>query len=496
MKKTCISSLYGAMCLGLAILVASCGHKEASAESFTALGSADDAVVATGHAADVIRNAACVYGENGIEVSRALEKIIANGASPREKVNIDNALKIRGVDMEECFYKVTPDGDMVLAFALTDDEAFRQWLVEDMEVGAPVSDGGYDVYAIESKSKIFANGEAAYVVAIDEGECNLAAFNSIKERAAANPLAGWQKDVLAQTKTFVALVKASECIEAVGEENINALGSEYYDIEIIKNGYAEVSADLKGLRLNVSLAFRDINGQSIKPKTEIKPVDLEIFKYINKDDNFAFALNIPEKLDWKEVIEAIDKYTDGQISRGSNKMVMNKIVEVLGNVDGSVFISAHPKNLMLAGSGLQYWHATLGAQMKKGAAASYINEIKTLASAYGISATAKAGATVIELAPFTFYLKDVDGMFVLSTQPIESSSATLLSKEYFKGQIVALEATLAKGAALLSDDAALPFQPIVALSSDGEKVSFDVELVGEGEYLLDVLFSFIAGAFN
>jgi len=494
MKRICFSALYAVICIGLAFVSAACGSKTASIEEFTSLGAADDVVAVSGHASEILSNAACVVDDQGIKLSPALENILEKGASPREKEGIARALKIRGVDFDNCFLKVTPDEDMVLAFGLTDAKAFRQWMVSDLGNEEPKDENGYDVYDLDSQAKVFANDGAAYFVYRDGGECTLEFFNGLKEKAAGNPLASWQKDALAQSKTCVALVNARKFIEAVGEENFRNAGNQYYDIEAIKKGYAEITANLNGMKFNITAKFRDADGEVIKAKGELKPIDLNVFNYINKDDNMAIALNFPGNLDWGEVMAQLDAQSGGQLI-GTNKAMADKIAEVLGNVDGSVFISAHPKSLMLMASGPQYWDGTIGAQMKDGAAAGYIKEISDLASRFGISSATQGGATVISLAPYTFYMKDVDGMFVLSTQPIDAKGGSILSQDYFKGQAVALEATLAEGTQL-PNNVEIPFQPIIALSSDGEQLSFDIELVGEGQYMLDTLFGFIAEAFN
>ena len=495
MKKNCFSALYAAICVGLAFVVAACGSKEGSYEELSSIGSADDIVVVSGHASEIIRNAACVAGDQGITLSPALEKLIDKGASPREKDQIARALKVRGVDFDNCFLKLTDARDLVFAFGLTDADAFRAWMVDDMGNDEPEPEEGYDVYDLDSHTKIFANGASAYVVYRNTGECSLSFFNQLRESANAAPLQSWQAETLAQGKTCVMLVSARKFIEAIGEENFTMAGNQYYDIEAIKKGYAEITADLKGMKFNIAARFHGADGEVIKAKAGVKPINLSIFKYINKEDNMALALNLPGNLDWREVLAQIEAQSGGQLSLGSNKAVVDKIVEVLGNVDGTVFVSAHPKNLMLMASGPQYWDGTIGVEMKKGAAAGYIKEISALASAYGMTPSSREGSTVISLAPFTFYLKDIDGMFVLSTQPITADGGSILRQNYFKGQAAAFEATLADGTQL-PGVAKLPFQPILALASDGETLSFDVELVGEGQYLLATLFGYIAEAFN
>lgn len=495
MKKTYFSALYSALCLGLAFVFASCGsEKKASVESFSKLGASDDIVLASGNFSEVVRNAGCAYGENGIALSSALENIIGKGASPREKKEFEQALKIRGVDLDNCFLKVALSNDAVLAFGLTDAEAFRQWMVEDMEIEAPSSEDGYDVYYLDKDVKIFANSSAAYLYFKRKGECNLAAFNALKDAAAASPLADWQVEALSHSGVCVALVKSKEFLDYYRVQ-LPAVSNDYCDIEAMRNGYVEFSANLKGMKCGIAMRFLNADGERIKLKKDLEPINLDIFKYIGKEDNLAMALSVPADIDWKEVMDAINEQTGGQLYRGSNRMVVNKIAEVLGNVDGTVFISAHPQSLMLMAAGPQYWHGAVGAQMKDGAAAAYINEIKSLASSFGISSTAEAGATVISLSPFKFYLKDINGMLVISTDPISPGSDTLLQKKYFEGQAFALEATMADGTKL-PNDAALPFQPVMAISSDGEKLQLDVELIGEGEYLLDTLFTFIDEAFK
>lgn len=490
MKKKCFSALYAVICIGLAFVSAACGGKEASVDEFTKLGAADDAVVVSGHVSDILTNAACVAGAQGIELSPALAKIIDKGASPREKKEIDLALMIRGVDFDNCFFKLTPAEDYVLAFGLNDAASFRQWMVEDMECEAPVNEEGYNVYTLDSQLKLFATQGAAYLVYCNDGDCTLQAFAMLKEKASANPLAAWQIDALKQQKTCVALVNARKFIEAVGEANFNAAGNQYIDIETAKKGYAEITANLQGMKFNVEAKFRSAEGDVIKAKGDFKTIDVNVFEYINKSDNIVMALNLDGDIDWKQVITAIDAQSGGQLSRGSNKAVVDKVTEVLGNVDGTVFVAAHPKELIRFASGPQYWNATVGAQMKKGSAAGYIQEISALARNFGISVADESGVTVISLAPYTFYLKDVDGMFVLSTQPVDAKGGSIFDQSYFKGEVVALEAAFAEGT-VLPNGQKLPFKPIIALSCDGETISFDVALVGEGKYLLDTLFAFI-----
>ncbi|MCM1451945.1 MAG: hypothetical protein NC102_06780 [Clostridium sp.] len=497
MKKSYIGMFYAAICVGLAVLASACGgnDKAATEEAFVKLGSSEDLVVATGNLADVLTNAACAYGDQGITLTPQLGRIIDKGASPREKAQIEKALKIRGVDFNGCFLKVNADEESIIALGLTDAKAFREWITEDMGVEAPESEGEYEVYGLEKNVKIFANERAAYIVSSNSKECTLEHFNELKAQAEASPLAEWQTKALGEGRTFTALVSGKHFTKMVGEETLNQAGTEYIDIEAIKNGYAEVTAELRGKKLNVTIKARDREGNQVKAKQAIKPIDMDIFKYINKGDNLAAAVSLPEGMDWNTVIAAIDQQMGGNLTRGANKMIMNKVAEVLGNVDGTVFVSAHPKNLLMMTSGPQYWSLTLGAKMKKGSAAGYINEIKTLASSYGIGSKAEGDATVIELAPFKFYLKDVAGMLVISTEAITGEGGSIFSKEYFKGQMLAIEASLAEGTSLPGVPA-LTFQPIVALSTDGSQLAFDVEVVGEGEYLLDTLIRYIAEASN
>lgn len=491
MKKNCFRALYAAICFGLALAVAACsGNKDAAAEKAEAseLGAADDVILLSGNLMDVLTNAQFTVTDNGIDVSPAFQKLFDNGASPSEKKRVEKLLKIRGVDFSHCFFKATSQNECVLAFGLTDPEAFDQWMSQDMDYPKAAEQDGFTIYEPDNNLKVFVKSKDAYMAINENGECTLEFLNALKEKAKANPLMDWQKEAISKSATCVALVKADRFF------NENGISTPYgdFDTETLKGGYAEITASLKGLKLDITGKLRNAQGEVLSTKGKLENINLNVLKYINKDDNIAFAAKLPSDVNWKEVLEAINKQTDGALYGNGNTAIINKVEEVLGNIDGTVMVSAHPKSLLLAFNGPQYWDATVAGQMKKGAASSYIKEITTLASRYGIHATTESGATVIKLSTYTFYMKDIDGMFILSTLPISDKGGSILKQEYFKDNIAALEATVAKGTQL-SGSIDLPFQPIVAITSDGESASFAVEIVSDDEkYLLDALFKFIA----
>lgn len=492
MKKICFNALYAVICIGLAFVAAACGDKSATADDFAKLGAADDIVVLTGNVSDILRNAACKATADGIELSPALTKILELGvSSAREKKEIENGLKLRGVGYDNCFFKLTADQDFIFAFGLTDVKAFHEWMVKDMENDAPVSEDGYEVYNLDKEIKLITDDGAAYFVYRNHGVSNVAFFNGLKEKAAANPLSSWQIDALSQNKTCVALFNARKFIESIDEDEFRAVGgAAYANLDALKKGFIEVDAQLKGMKLHITTKMLDADGNAIKADFKFKNIDLKVFDYINGGDIMAAALNLGGDIDWNQILATIDAQMGGQLSRGTYKLFADKIVEVLGNIDGTVFISAHPKDLQRMSQGAQYWDGTIGAQMKKGAAEQYINEIKALAAQFGMQPTVQDGATVFDIAPFTIYMKDVNGMLVISTQPITGKGGSILVQSYFKGNAAAIEATLAKGSDFGAG--ALPFQPVIAISGNGESASFDVEFIGEGDYLLDTLFRYIA----
>ncbi len=492
MKKTCFNALYAVICMGLAFVASACGSKAESLDDLTKLGASDDLVLVTGHASEIMRNAACRATAQGIELSPALTKIMEQGvSSARESRELENGLKLRGVDYDNCFFKVSADNSYVFAFGLTDADAFRSWMTEDMEMDSPVLEEGYEVYNLDSQVKLFASDDAAILIFRRRGECDMEYLHQIKEAAASNPLASWQVDALTQHKTCVVLFNARKCMESFPEQAIRQMcGSAYDNIEAIRKGFIEIDAELKGMKLHVVFKLLDLDGKPINTGLKFPAVDMKVFDYINKSDIMALALNLGSDIDWNQLLEAFDSQMGGDLTRGSNKFIADKIVEVLSNIDGTVFVSAHPKDMMRMSQGAQYWNGTIGAMMKKGAAQKYINEIKALAAQYGIHSTEQDGATVFSLPPFTIYLKDVDGMLVISTQPITGEGGSILVQSYFKGQPAAAEATLARGTDFGAGP--LPFQPVIALSSNGREAAFDIELIGDGQYLLDAIFSFIA----
>ena len=368
MKKLSFSCLF--VLLVTVFALTGC-NKSSDLDSYA---SADDVVVVSGSAAEVLSNAGCKATAEGIELSESLQRI-SGMLYNISGVDIKKAENLPGVDYEHFIFSIRDEESALMAFNLTNQDAFVSYLEKPENGFKSSKDGGYTVFVADQLKSLFVKDNVAFMFFSSVyGEATAANLDAYLKKSAETPLEGWQKDALAGDKGINAIINFNKYFELFGELtqfDISKFNFPSFtaDFEKWKDGFGKYTLSLDGTKFKMEYTMLDKDGKPLKLDFKCPNVDASLLRYTTADDLAVAIFAIPEDIDWDSVIRGMLEMADEPMP--ANDEILKSFTDVMNSINGSVMLAGGPTDMSAFGS-FKGWHIVLAAQMKEGAAENYV----------------------------------------------------------------------------------------------------------------------------
>ena len=357
--------LHPALILFFAALVSGCSKQ---ADDLLAFASASHMIVAEVDPAELYANARCeIASGNRLTLTPALKSI-----APMLGLGF---IEAKGVGLGSIVVSVSNPSSWSVAFAVTDEALFKEYLRSTHDGFSESEEGGYSVYRLSRSKAIYVRDNVGCLFCTGHAPSGVAEFEAYKADAAAHPLMDWHKKALSQDNAVNIVAK----ISALGDISdgiipMAQLGSAY-DPDKITDGYFKLGCSLSGLELKAKGVFTDSEGNTLEGKFD-KRVDASLLKYAGADQLMSILVAMPDGFNWAEAIDRLAEMpmlaealadTDSRCT----------LADVLGAVDGTLMIAAGPKSMMCMQSA-DDWAATIALKPAAGKAERCISGLSAM----------------------------------------------------------------------------------------------------------------------
>ncbi len=408
------------LALVLAVLLTMTGCRGGDNSDVLKYASEADAVVLTGNVADIFRNAGAKVSGDDIKLTPALKRLF-NEKGERLYV---------GLDLEHC----------AMTMNFKENVALLVVRIEDMGHFRKVMEAGKMHRQDVGDREAYTDGKGSYIV-IDEG-CAVAFMTRrgqlpqdilevAQENAENNRLADWKREKLAEGSTLNAIIN----IEAVKDmAPTGSLSTWGYDPEELANGSVWLRCELKDDTFTGYGSVYNNAGKELTANVAPKKADAKMLEYAPENAVAAMLLAVDTDTDWESTLTKVYKQSTGHAPRGEDAAGLAMISDVLSKLDGTVMLAAGPNSLLTATS-LSGWAVTAAANMKDGAAAGYVQQMREGLESAGAEMQEMEGGFRSDWlglgAPIT--VKADGNVLLVSTlaDPVRTSHLNYLEAKYF-----------------------------------------------------------------
>ena len=425
---------------------------------------AETDLVMTVDGKQILQSAGCKLSADGLELPRAIEKIMKN-MSNQEKEIFDEIAQAKCFNIDQVVYALNmvkdteysdhePDfSEGYVLISITNKEEVKKFF-ENLDDEFDFDDeNGYEVSKIGWRDFIVVDDEYCWIYVgsrhvfdydyeADDDVAEKAVvkrIEKIKNEANKKSIAdvSYKSNILSDGNAAALMFDSKNLSDILGIEWGEYLGDKKYNE--LKVG---VVANLEKESISLKAKLYDKDGGELEWSPGFGEINSSLAKYLNDNDMLVVASAIDPDFSWEKYLSFIEEKTGEKMPKEIRSEYLKWMSALKGTIMYSVGFDSLDKLIKGDFTGL---NCLAIVEMKDGKAKEAIDEISKLAALTGGEYIKKEGsALVLNADKFKFKLEEIDGNLILSNREIKEAGNEKMPNSFFDGKASASKLNIKK----------------------------------------------------
>ena len=425
---------------------------------------AETDLVMTVDGKQILQSAGCKLSADGLELPRAIEKIMKN-MSNQEKEIFDEIAQAKCFNIDQVVYALNlvndteysdhnPDvSEGYMLISITNKEEVKKFF-ENLDDEFDFDDeNGYEVSKIGWRDFIVVDDEYCWIYVgsrhvfdydyeADDDVAEKAVvkrIEKIKNEANKKSIAdvSYKSNILSDGNAAALMFDSKNLSDILGIEWGEYLGDKKYNE--LKVG---VVANLEKESISLKAKLYDKDGGELEWSPGFGEINSSLAKYLNDNDMLVVASAIDPDFSWEKYLSFIEEKNGEKMPKEIRSEYLKWMSALKGTIMYSVGFDSLDKLIKGDFTGL---NCLAIVEMKDGKAKEAIDEISKLAALTGGEYIKKEGsALVLNADKFKFKLEEIDGNLILSNREIKEAGNEKMPNSFFDGKASASKLNIKK----------------------------------------------------
>ena len=425
---------------------------------------AETDLVMTVDGKQILQSAGFKLSADGIELPRAIEKIMKNMSNKEQEIfediaqakcfNIDQVVYALNMVKDTEYSDHEPDfSEGYVLISITNKEEVKKFF-ENLDDEFDFDDeNGYEVSKIGWRDFIVVDDEYCwfyygsrhvfdYDYNADDDVAEKAVvkrIEKIKNEANKKSIAdvSYKSNILSDGNAAALMFDSKNLSDILGIEWGEYLGDKKYNE--LKVG---VVANLEKESISLKAKLYDKDGGELEWSPGFGEINSSLAKYLNENDMLVVASAIDPDFSWEKYLSFIEEKTGEKMPNEIRSEYLKWMSALKGTIMYSVGFDSLDKLIKSDFTGL---NCLAIVEMKDGKAKEAIDEISKLAALTGGEYIKKEGsALVLNADKFKFKLEEIDGNLILSNREIKEAGNEKMPNSFFDGKASASKLNIKK----------------------------------------------------
>lgn len=425
---------------------------------------AETDLVMTVDGKQILQSAGFKLSADGIELPRAIEKIMKNMSNKEQEIfediaqakcfNIDQVVYALNMVKDTEYSDHEPDfSEGYVLISITNKEEVKKFF-ENLDDEFDFDDeNGYEVSKIGWRDFIVVGDEYCwfyygsrhvfdYDYNADDDVAEKAVvkrIEKIKNEANKKSIAdvSYKSNILSDGNAAALMFDSKNLSDIIGVEWGDYLGDKKYNE--LKVG---VVANLEKESISLKAKLYDKDGGELEWSPGFGEINSSLAKYLNDNDMLVVAGSIDPDFSWEKYLSFIEEKTGEKMPKEIRSEYLKWMSALKGTIMYSVGFDSLDKLIKGDFTGL---NCLAIVEMKDGKAKEAIDEISKLAALTGGEYIKKEGsALVLNADKFKFKLEEIDGNLILSNREIKEAGNEKMPNSFFEGKASASKLNIKK----------------------------------------------------
>ena len=425
---------------------------------------AETDLVMTVDGKQILQSAGFKLSADGIELPRAIEKIMKNMSNKEQEIfediaqakcfNIDQVVYALNMVKDTEYSDHEPDfSEGYVLISITNKEEVKKFF-ENLDDEFDFDDeNGYEVSKIGWRDFIVVDDEYCwfyygsrhvfdYDYNADDDVAEKAVvkrIEKIKNEANKKSIAdvSYKSNILSDGNAAALMFDSKNLSDILGIEWGEYLGDKKYNE--LKVG---VVANLEKESISLKAKLYDKDGGELEWSPGFGEINSSLAKYLNDNDMLVVASAIDPDFSWEKYLSFIEEKTGEKMPNEIRSEYLKWMSALKGTIMYSVGFDSLDKLIKSDFTGL---NCLAIVEMKDGKAKEAIDEISKLAALTGGEYIKKEGsALVLNADKFKFKLEEIDGNLILSNREIKEAGNEKMPNSFFDGKASASKLNIKK----------------------------------------------------
>ena len=425
---------------------------------------AETDLVMTVDGKQILQSAGFKLSADGIELPRAIEKIMKNMSNKEQEIfediaqakcfNIDQVVYALNMVKDTEYSDHEPDfSEGYVLISITNKEEVKKFF-ENLDDEFDFDDeNGYEVSKIGWRDFIVVDDEYCWIYVgsrhvfdydyeADDDVAEKAVvkrIEKIKNEANKKSIAdvSYKSNILSDGNAAALMFDSKNLSDILGIEWGEYLGDKKYNE--LKVG---VVANLEKESISLKAKLYDKDGGELEWSPGFGEINSSLAKYLNENDMLVVASAIDPDFSWEKYLSFIEEKTGEKMPKEIRSEYLKWMSALKGTIMYSVGFDSLDKLIKGDFTGL---NCLAIVEMKDGKAKEAIDEISKLAALTGGEYIKKEGsALVLNADKFKFKLEEIDGNLILSNREIKEAGNEKMPNSFFDGKASASKLNIKK----------------------------------------------------
>ena len=425
---------------------------------------AETDLVMTVDGKQILQSAGFKLSADGIELPRAIEKIMKNMSNKEQEIfediaqakcfNIDQVVYALNMVKDTEYSDHEPDfSEGYVLISITNKEEVKKFF-ENLDDEFDFDDeNGYEVSKIGWRDFIVVDDEYCWIYVGSrhvfdydyEADDDVAykavvkRIEKIKNDANKKSIAdvSYKSKILSDGNAAALIFDSKNLSDILGIEWGEYLGDNKYNE--LKVG---VVANLEKESISLKAKLYDKDGGELEWSPGFGEINSSLAKYLNDNDMLVVASAIDPDFSWEKYLSFIEEKTGEKMPKEIRSEYLKWMSALKGTIMYSVGFDSLDKLIKGDFTGL---NCLAIVEMKDGKAKEAIDEISKLAALTGGEYIKKEGsALVLNADKFKFKLEEIDGNLILSNREIKEAGNEKMPNSFFDGKASASKLNIKK----------------------------------------------------
>ena len=369
--------------------------------------------------------------------------------------DVDSLLASGSVDTRQII-AYEHGGCRLLSFILSDRTALDKQLLRDDR--SWTVEGDYETIALKNQVVMLRECGEKYLCWVGHGYAP-SLIQSIEEAILA-PISAceWKREYLCGDRIFSGL----------------------FDANFLENAMAAIAFDSERDYATIDLKFLDSEGKRVAfIDDQLAPINAEFIQYLYPHDNIAFAVGIPDSVDWNSFVEEFSPRMNNNVKMAI-AMAMPYLYDVSGTLAVAVGPAAGAQSILNVGA--DTWDFVVQLPFKENRATEIYQQVKAIVES-------KGGEEIEGCLEYkvddVIYLLALDGNnLIFSNREIMKRGDASIAPDVFDGKLIAFAGEIGY-ASELSKALELPFGVSVSAWCEEKNIHARARLNKSGNSFLN-----------